>query len=52
MWARNAYNCIVADEPLEEWPEPMEVHDAQPWDCSHPIHMLCMFLTELHHALG
>ena len=34
MWARMPITALVADIPLEEWPEPMAVHDAQPWDCS------------------
>ena len=34
MWARMPITALVGDIPLEEWPEPMAVHDAQPWDCS------------------
>ena len=34
MWARMPITGIVADTPFEEWPEPMEVWAAQPWDCS------------------
>jgi len=33
MWARMPIQALVADIPLEEWPEPMEDHLAQPWDC-------------------
>ena len=29
---------LVGDTVLEEWPEPMAVHDAQPWDCSSHHH--------------
>ena len=38
MWARMPITALVADEPLEEWPEPMAVHDAQPWDCPSHTH--------------
>jgi len=38
MWARMPITALVADEPLEDWPEPMAVHDAQPWDCSSHTH--------------
>ena len=38
MWARMPITALVADEPFEEWPEPMAVHDAQPWDCSSHTH--------------
>ena len=34
MWARMPITALVADIPLEEWPEPMNTYDAQPWDCS------------------
>jgi len=34
MWARMPITALVGDTPFEEWPEPMQVHDAQPWDCS------------------
>ena len=33
MWARMPITALVADEPLNEWPSAMAVHDAQPWDC-------------------
>jgi hypothetical protein len=29
---------MMADIPVEEWPEPMATHDAQPWDCSSHTH--------------
>ena len=38
MWARMPITALVADEPLDEWPEPMDVHDAQPWDCPSHTH--------------
>ena len=38
MWARMPITGLVADIPLEEWPEPMATHDAQPWDCSSHHH--------------
>ena len=34
MWARMPITALVGDTPFEQWPEPMAVHDAQPWDCS------------------
>ena len=34
MWARMPITSLVADEPLEEMPERMDTHLAQPWDCS------------------
>ena len=34
MWARMPITAVVADVPLEEWPEQMPTHLAQPWDCS------------------
>jgi len=38
MWARMPITALVADEPLSEWPSPMAVHDAQPWDCPSHTH--------------
>ena len=38
MWARMPITALMADIAVEEWPEPMEVHDAQPWDCSSYTH--------------
>ena len=32
MWARMPIQALVADVPLDEWPEPMEDHLCQPWD--------------------
>jgi hypothetical protein len=34
MWARMPITALVGDIPLEEWPERMQTHLAQPWDCS------------------
>jgi hypothetical protein len=34
MWARMPITALVADSVLEEMPEPMPTHLAQPWDCS------------------
>ena len=43
MWARMPIQGLVADIPLEEWPEPMEDHLAQPWDCESRDHaVVCM----------
>ena len=33
MWARMPIQGLVADIPLEEWPDRMENHLCQPWDC-------------------
>ena len=38
MWARMPITSLVGDTVFEEWPEPMAVHDAQPWDCSSHHH--------------
>ena len=38
MWARMPITALVADTPYEEWPEPMPVWAAQPWDCSSHHH--------------
>ena len=38
MWARMPITALVADIPLEEWPDPMETYDAQPWDCASHYH--------------
>jgi hypothetical protein len=38
MWARMPITALVADTPYEEWPTPMPVHEAQPWDCSSHTH--------------
>ena len=34
MWARMPIAALVADTELDEWPELMPTHFAQPWDCS------------------
>ena len=42
MWARMPINALVADTPLEAWPQPMEPRLIQPWDCSsrgHQVHV-------------
>ena len=43
MWARMPIAALVADTPLEEWPEPMPVHLVQPWDCSSHYHSVIKF---------
>ena len=40
MWARMPITSLVADEVLEEWPERMDTHLAQPWDCSSRGHSI------------
>ena len=38
MWARMPITALVADAMLEEMPEAMATHLAQPWDCSSRDH--------------
>ena len=38
MWARMPITALVGDTPLEDWPDPMPVHAAQPWDCMSRTH--------------
>ena len=38
MWARMPITALVGDTPLEEWPTPMPVWAAQPWDCASRTH--------------
>ena len=43
MWARMPITALMADTPVEEWPDPMPVYAAQPWDCSsreHAVYVL------------
>ena len=40
MWARMPIQALVADVPLDEWPEPMEDHLCQPWDCESRNHSI------------
>ena len=43
---------LVADTPLDDWPEPMPVWAAQPWDCSIHHATLFTFLIAAHLVLG
>ena len=38
MWARLPIQALVADMPNDDFPEPMEDHLAQPWDCESRDH--------------
>ena len=38
MWARMPITALVGDTPFDEWPDPMPVHAAQPWDCMSHTH--------------
>ena len=38
MWARMPLTALVADTPLEEWPEELPPYMAQPWDCMSHTH--------------
>ena len=40
MWARMPIQALVADIPLDEWPEPMKDHLCQPWDCESRHHSI------------
>ena len=40
MWARMPITSLVADEVLEDMPERMDTHLAQPWDCSSRGHSI------------
>ena len=40
MWARMPITSLVADEVLDEMPERMDTHLAQPWDCSSRGHSI------------
>ena len=33
-----AYNSVMRRHPYDEWPVPMDVWAAQPWDCSSRTH--------------
>jgi hypothetical protein len=48
MWARMPITALVGDIPLDDWPERMQTHLAQPWDCSSYNHGL---LRSLGHSL-
>ena len=43
MWARMPITALVADERLEQWPERMDTHLAQPWECSSHHHSVIKF---------
>ena len=43
MWARMPITALVGDIPLEEWPERMPTHLAQPWDCPSHHHTVIKF---------
>ncbi len=38
MWARIPITALVGDGAFEDFPEPMEVYSAQPWDCMSHTH--------------
>lgn len=38
MWARMPIQALVADIHLDEWPDRMEDHLCQPWDCESRNH--------------
>jgi hypothetical protein len=40
MWARMPITALVGDIPVEEWPERMQTHLAQPWDCNSYNHAI------------
>jgi hypothetical protein len=40
MWARMPLTALCRDIPMDEWPERMETHLAQPWDCPSHHHSI------------
>jgi hypothetical protein len=40
MWARMPITALVGDIRLDQWPERMKTHLAQPWDCSSYNHSI------------
>jgi|TARA_Y100000114_G_scaffold153329_1_gene173084 hypothetical protein len=40
MWARMPLTALCGDIPMDEWPERMETHLAQPWDCPSHHHSI------------
>ena len=38
MWARMPITGLVGDIETDDWAEPMNVYDAQPWDCASHTH--------------
>ena len=44
MWARMPVRGLMADIPVDEWPVPMDVHDAQPWDW--PSHYNAVYVID------
>ena len=38
MWARMPIQCLVCDMPMQDYPEPMDDHLSQPWDCESHHH--------------
>jgi len=40
MWARMPLTGLCGDIPMDEWPERMETHLAQPWDCPSHTHSI------------
>ena len=40
MWARMPITALCGDIPLDGWPERMETHLAQPWDCPSHTHSI------------
>ena len=38
MWARIPITGLMGDIPVEEWPQQMATHQAQPWDCPSHTH--------------
>ena len=38
MWARMPITGLMGDIPVEDWPQQMATHQAQPWDCASRTH--------------
>ena len=43
MWARMPITALIGDIELEEWPDRMPTHLAQPWDCPSHNHSIVSF---------
>jgi hypothetical protein len=52
MWARMPITALVGDIALEEWPERMPTHLAQPWDCPSHHHTVIKFARTSSESLA
>jgi hypothetical protein len=52
MWARMPITALVGDIALEEWPERMPTHLAQPWDCPSHHHTVIKLRQDISEPLA